>query len=227
VLDSSGNPVLIVQDGEQVVEMGPAMVDSMASESEVVGLARQSRLVEILAGQTLMSSAAAQAAFPTPTGGVNHATLLNASEMRLITEWIDLGGKYYNDPFTSSGVLTLNGLSQTTFTAQVYPILLSTCAANCHMARGSDTTVPGGASFLGDKFVLTGNPMGDYNNTLTMISDACNVSDPANYLLSMPSSLPTSTPPHPASPTNGNAAVLPSGSSNYSIIANWIHSGCP
>jgi len=233
VLDTNGNPVLVVRDGVQVVETGPALVYSSASEGQVVGLARSSRLVEILSGQSLMSnvsSPGALAAFPTPLPPiVDHSTLLNASELRLVTEWIDLGGKYYNDPFnSSSGVQVVSGLSQATFTSQVYPILLSTCAANCHMARGSaSTTLPGGASFVGDKFVLTGNPAGDYNNTLTMISDTCNTTVPStNYLLSMPSSMPTSTPPHPANPASPTTAVLPVGSANYTTIANWIHSGC-
>jgi len=174
-----------------------------------------------------VADAGALTAFPAPA--VNHVGLLNASEMRLVTEWIDLGGKYYNDPFnSSSGVQVVSGLSQATFTSQVFPILMSTCAANCHMAKGSSSTVPPGTSFGGDKFVLTGNAAGDYNNALTMISDTCNTTVPStNYLLSMPSSMPTSTPPHPASPTSPTTAVLPVGSANYTTIANWIHSGCP
>jgi len=219
----NGQPVLQVQDGVQVVETGPALVYSTASEGQAVGLARSSRLVEILSGQLLMSSSDAQAAFPTPPAPApSHVGMLNASEMRLVTEWIDLGGKYYNDPFnSSSGVQAVNSLNQTTFQAKVYPILLSTCAANCHMARGSNTTVPAGTSFVENKFVLTGNSMGDYNNTLTMISDTCNPADPANYLLSEPSTIP-----HPAGATQ-KAAVLPVGSANYTTIANWIKSGCP
>jgi hypothetical protein len=217
----NGQPVLIVQDGVQVVETGPALVYSTASESQAVGLARQSRLVEILSGQMLMSGSAAQAAYPTPATP-NHAGMLNASEMRLLVEWIDLGGKYYNDPFnSSSGVITISSLSQTAYQAQVYPILLSTCAANCHMARGSNSTVPAGTSFVENKFVLTGNPTGDFNNTLSMISDMCNPADSANYLLSMPS-----TVPHPTGAVGQTAAVLPATSANYATIANWIKSGC-
>jgi hypothetical protein len=157
-LIQNGQPVLEVLDGVQVVETGPALVYSMASESQAVGLARQSRLVEILAGQTLMSSSRCPGRSIRRPTTPNHAGMLNASEMRLVTEWIDLGGKYYNDPFNSaSGVITISPLSQATYQAQVYPILLSTCAANCHMARGSNTKVPAGQSFVENKFVLTGN----------------------------------------------------------------------
>jgi hypothetical protein len=227
VLDASGNPVIVVQDGNPVVELGPALVFSSASEGQATGLARQSRLIEILAGQTIMSDAGSQAAYPTPaiTASVpDHSKMLNASEMRLVTEWVDLGGKYYNDPFVSASgtaVTAVSTLSEATFTAQVYPILMSTCAANCHMAKGSGSTVAPGTSFVDNKFVLTGSESGDFNNTLSMIADTCTPSDPANLLLSMPS-----TVPHPPGAQSGTA-VLPLGSANYNIIANWIKSGCP
>jgi hypothetical protein len=223
----NGQPVLVIDDGVQVVQTGPALVYSMASEGQAVGLARQSRLLEILAGKTFMSSTAAQAAYPTPaiTSTVpDHSKMLNASELRLLTEWIDLGGKYYNDPFnsaTGANVTTVSSLSKSVFTAQVYPILMSTCAAGCHVARGSNTPVPAGTSFVENKFVLTGNADGDFNNTLTMISNTCNPSDPSNYLLSEPSTIP-----HPAGATQ-TSAVLPAGGANYSTIAAWIRSGCP
>jgi len=220
LLDASGKPVLQVQDGVLVVARGPALVETMASESAVVGLARQSRLTEILFGQMVMSSAAAQAQYPTPASP-NHATMLNSAEKRLVTEWVDTGGKYYNDPFnTSSGMRAVAILTQASFQAIVYPILQSTCAAGCHMAIGSNQTAPAGTSFVENKFVLTGNPEGDFNNTLTMITDTCNPA--TNYLLSKPS-----TVPHPAGAQGQTSAILPAGSANYTAIANWIATGCP
>ncbi|MGZ3240192.1 MAG: hypothetical protein ACXWJK_07300, partial [Burkholderiaceae bacterium] len=184
-------------------------------------LSRKSRLVEIMFGQTLLSSADAQAAHPNPPGSApNHATMLNRAEKRLIAEWIDTGGQYYNDPFDAgSGVRQVNGLSQTTFTSQVFPILRSTCAANCHQAVGSTNTgVPAGTSFRNNRFALTGDPDGDYNVTLSMISDACTPA--SNYLLSKPS-----TVPHPSGAVGGTA-VMPVGSANYNTIASWIATGC-
>jgi len=222
----NGQPVLQVRDGVQVVATGPALVYSMASEGQAVGLARQSRLLEILAGKVYMSGSDAQAAYPTPVAPApNHAGMLNASEMRLLTEWIDLGGKYYNDPFNpASGTITNFNFAnfQAAFAAQIEPILMQSCAANCHLARGSNSTVPPGTSFIENKFVLTGNAAGDYNNTLTMISNVCTPADPVNYLLSRPS-----TVPHPAGATGQTVAVLPVGSANYTTIANWIKSACP
>lgn len=36
---------------------------------------------------------------PTPAGGVNHVGFLTPAELRLISEWLDIGAQYYNDPF--------------------------------------------------------------------------------------------------------------------------------
>ena len=165
----------------------------------------------------------ARAAHPSPPASApDHAKLLNRAEKRLVAEWIDLGSKYYNDPFdANSGVRTVNGLSQATFEAQVFPVLRSTCAAGCHQAIGSsNSATPPGTSFRNNRFVLTGDPDGDYNVTLSMISNACNAA--SNYLLSKPS-----TVPHPTTrATPQVSAVLPIGSANYNTIASWISTGC-
>jgi hypothetical protein len=172
-------------------------------------------------GTDLMSGADAKLAHPNPPSTApNHALMLNKAEKRLIAEWIDTGGKYYNDPFNAgSGVRQVNGLSEATFEAQVFPILKTTCAAGCHQAIGSsNSATPIGTSFRNNRFVLTGDPDGDYGVTLTMISNACNA--PSNYLLSKPS-----TSPHPQGAVGGTA-VLPVGSANYNAIATWIAGGC-
>jgi hypothetical protein len=221
VIDSAtGLPKTRIEEGVPVIERQAALVSTMASEGEATGLARKSRLVEILSGDTLMAGSEASLSHPTPSGGApNHAAMLNGAEMRLVAEWIDLGGKYYNDPFSSgSQVRTITTLSQATFTSQVYPILLSTCAASCHQAIGS-ANVPAGTSFRQNRFVLTGDAEGDFNVTLTMISNTC--SPASNYLLQRPS-----TVPHPAGANGQTTAVLPAGSANYNTIANWIRGGC-
>lgn len=219
---TTGLPQTMIEEGVLVIARGPALVDTAASEGEALGLARKSRLAEILWGQTLMSSASAQAAHPSPPASApDHSTLLNAAEKRLVAEWIDTGGKYYNDPFdAASGIRQVNGLNEASFVAQVYPILRSTCAAACHQAIGSSSSaVPVGTSFRNNRFVLTGDPDGDYNVTLTMITNTCNAA--SNYLLSKPS-----TVPHPAGAVGGTTAVLPVGSAKYNAIASWIASGC-
>jgi hypothetical protein len=128
---------------------------------------------------------------------------------------MDLGGQYFNNPF-DGGVAAVAPLSQQTFEAQVLPILSANCAASCHQAGGTTSTVPPGTSFAGNRFVLTGSAEGDYGVTLSMISDTCNPA--SNFLLMRPS-----TNPHPS---GGSAAVLPVGSANYNTIASWIQSGC-
>ncbi len=218
----TGQPQMMVKEGVLVVARGDALVDTAASEGMALGLARKSRLIEIMSGQSLMSSSTAKLAQPSPPlSAPDHSTLLNPAELRLLAEWIDTGGKYYNDPFNAaSGIKNVVGLDQASFEAQVYPILRTTCAALCHQAIGSSTSaVPAGSSFRSNRFVLTGDPVGDYNVTLTMITNACVPA--SNYLLSKPS-----TVPHPVGAVGSTSAVLPLGSANYNTIAAWIAQGC-
>lgn len=217
----TGLPQTRIQNGVPVVVRNAALVDTGASQGDAVGLARKSRLVEILFGQSLMSDAAARTAHPNPPASApDHSTMLNKAEKRLVAEWIDLGGQYWNDPFdASNGVRVINTLDETVFEEQVFPILRSSCAANCHQAVGSDPTVPPASTFNGNRYVLTGDVAGDLNATIAMINDTC---QPAiNPLLVRPSTIP-----HPAGATGQTAAVLPTGSANYTTIVNWIRSGC-
>jgi hypothetical protein len=222
VIDAAtGLPVTQIEDGVPMIVRGPALVETSSSASNSAGQARKSRLTEILFGETLLAGSGARTAHPNPPAGApNHATLLNTAEKRLLAEWMDVGGQYYNDPFgPTGGVRTLAMLSQATFEADVHPILKSTCAASCHQAIGSDRTTPAGTSFRENRFVLTGSPEGDYNVTLSMISDTCNAA--STYLLKRPS-----TVPHPAGATGQTVAVLPAGSAAYNTISSWISSGC-
>ncbi len=217
--EDTGLPVIVVRDGEPMIERGPALVETSSGAANSAGGARKSRLGEILFGETLKAGAAARTAHPNPPATApDHATLLNKAELRLVTEWMDLGGQYYNDPFHPNGsVRMVNGLTEASFAAVVQPILRTTCAASCHQAVGSDPDVPSAASFRRNRYVLTGSTEGDFGVTLSMISDTCNPD--ANYLLSRPS-----TNPHPS---GGTQAILPVGSPNYQAIANWIQTGCP
>jgi hypothetical protein len=218
VIDSvTGLPQIEVREGVPEVVRGAPLVETMGGNA--IGITRGSRLGEILYGEELKAGAGARTAHPDPAGSApNHATLLNKAELRVVTEWMDLGGQYFNDPF-DSGAMAANPLSEETFNTQVHPILNSTCAASCHQAGNvPDSTVPAGASFQGNRFVLTGSPEGDLNVTLTMISDTCNPA--ANYLLSRPS-----TAPHPSGAASA-AVPLPVGSANYNTISNWIAAGC-
>ena len=211
LIGANGQPQIRIEDGVPMVVRGPALVDTDSGDANTAGQARKSRLTEILWGQTLLASAAARTTFPDPPAGApDHSRLLNAAEKRLLAEWMDLGGQYYNDPFdAASGVRQVTSLSQAGFVAQVQPVLSAQCAA-CHQAGLGDPQ---------NRFVLTGSPQGDYNVTLGLINDTCNAA--ANPLLARPSTLP-----HPAAAVGQTTAVLPVGSSGYTQIAAWIASGC-
>jgi hypothetical protein len=180
--------------------------------------------MEILSGEELKASTATGAntrtLYPTPAN--NHATLLNAAEKRLLAEWIDLGGQYYNNPnMIVNGVSvprSVNTLSRATFDNSVHPILMRTCAG-CHQAGGTDSS--GAAlTFQNNRFVLTGGAEGDFNVTLSMVSNAC--TPDSNYLLSKPSA-----PLHPSTLAAPAPTVLPAGSADYVTIRTWIAAGCP
>jgi hypothetical protein len=216
--DATGLPQIVVRDGEPMVERGAPLVETSSGFANSAGGARKSRLTEILFGESLKAGAAALAAHPNPPASApDHSTMLNAAEKRVLVEWMDLGGQYYNDPFDpAGGVRAVDGLSEAVFETQVHPILRSTCAAACHQAGNSSATTPAGTSFSGNRFVLTGSAEGDFGVTLSMISDTCTPA--SNYLLSRPS-----TAPHPLGATT---AVLPVGSASYNTIAAWIQTGC-
>ena len=211
---ATGLPKFELEDGVPMIVRGPALVETMSGNA--TGMARSSRLTEIMFGETLKAGADARAAHPNPPAAPtpDHATLLNAAEKRLLAEWMDLGGQYYNNPF-DAGVRRVATLSETVFVRDVQPILRATCATSCHQAIGSDAA----SSFARNRFVLTGAADGDFGAALSMISDTCNAT--ANALLTRPSSLP-----HPAGAVTQTTAYLPVGGTDYTKIANWIAAGC-
>ena len=217
----TGLPVTRLEDGVPVVVRDAALVENMAGSAE--GMTRSSRLGEIIFGEQLKASAGARTAHPNPPASApDHSTLLNAAEKRLVTEWMDLGGQYFNNVSASnSPARTATALSRTAFDANVYPVIKANCLI-CHQPTGNSGAMQNGQSYLRNRYVLTGDAEGDYNVTLTMVSNACNASTVAsNALLQRPS-----TVPHPAGATGQTTAVLPAGSAGYNAIATWISTGC-
>ena len=213
VIDAAtGRPVIRVREGVPEVVRGAPLVETSSGASNTAGQARKSRLAEILWGQTLFAGTEARTAHPNPpTTAPDHSRLLNKAEKRLVAEWMDLGGQYYNDPFdANSGVRSISALSQETFLSQVQPILRTQCAG-CHQA---------GLGNPRNRFVLTGSEEGDFNVTLTMINNTCTPA--ANPLLARPSTIP-----HPSGELTQTTALLPVGSTGYNQIASWIQRGCP
>jgi hypothetical protein len=218
---ATGRPVTRLQEGVPMIQRAAPLVESSSGAMNTAGQARKSRLTEILFGETLLAGAAARTAHPNPPATApDHARLLNAAEKRVVVEWMDLGGQYYNDPFApGSGVRSITGLDEASFARQVHPILNASCANGCHMAVGTNAA-PAGANFRENRFVLTGDLEGDFNVTLSLINDACNPAN--NALLKRPS-----TVPHPAGATGQATPLLPAGGANYNAIAGWISKGCP
>ena len=67
----------------------------IASRSLLPGNARGSRFFNCFA-----STLACNTGDPAGAGGtVNHHELLSESELRLISEWVDIGAQYFNNPF--------------------------------------------------------------------------------------------------------------------------------
>ena len=218
---ATGQPVTRLEDGVPVVVRNSPLVDNMAGNA--LGMTRASRLGEILFGEQLKASAAARTAHPNPPASApDHSTLLNAAEKRLVTEWMDLGGQYFNNVSASSSpVRTATPLSRSAFEASVYPVIKANCVI-CHQPTGNSGAMQNGQSYLRNRYVLTGDAEGDYNVTLTMVSNACNASTvAANALLQRPS-----TVPHPAGAVGQTTALLPAGSAGYNAIATWISTGC-
>lgn len=223
LLDANGEPIITVnEDGEFMIarEVPPAMP----------GAARGSRLIERVFEQPLLAGASgtSQRAFCRAggTGCVNGAVYqdhtaipspLNPSEKRIVTEWIDIGGTYFNDPYNGTTLRSAAAqLSESVFACKVQPILQASCAS-CHQAFGGNGSSGGPANpnFAPNRFVLTGNTPADFGVTATMVT---NIAAPdSSLLLLRPSRSITDTPPHP-----GTTPVLPSGSADYSSIRAWI-----
>ena len=61
-LDASGRPIITFDDGVPMLQRLPALVNTAANQGEALGLARKSRLIEILSGQLLDAGSDAVAA---------------------------------------------------------------------------------------------------------------------------------------------------------------------
>ena len=221
----TGQPRTRMRNGVPELLRTAPLVETSSGAANTAGQARKSRLSEILWGQTLLAGAGARTDHPTPPiGGVadtpDHARLLNKAERRLLAEWMDLGGQYYNDPFgPGSGVRSVSGLSQTAFVRDVLPVLRQQCIA-CHSPGAAAPTATIAEPLRGNRLVLTGSEEGDFNVVSTLINDTCNAA--ANPLLRRAASVP-----HPAGDLTQTVPLLPVGSAGHTAIAQWIGSGCP
>ena len=229
LLDANGEPIITVnEDGEFMIarEVPPVTPSS----------ARGSRLIERLFEQPLRADASgtSRRAFCRVGGGTtcvngatyqDHTTIpspLTTPEKRIITEWIDIGGTYFNDPYSGTTLRSVAAqLSESVFACKVQPILQTSCAG-CHQAFGGNGTSSGPANptFVANRFVLTGNTPADFGVTATMVT---NIAAPdSSLLLLRPSQVLTGVPPHPGTATTPSTPFLPFASANYNTIKAWI-----
>ncbi len=228
ILDAStGLPTITIKsDGEvEIARETPAVT---------VGLARGSILMEVLYNQDLKAPDRQinSVAVPISAITIDHSGMTNASERRIINEWIDLGGQYYNTAFNGDtdgdGMLEQSelrtppsGLSESEFTANVHPILLNRCL-QCHQAFGGNgATGAVNGSFQPNRFVLTGNAEGDFNITTTMVNDVANPA--SNDLLTKPTSTDAAVHPQISDGAGGTKAVLLTTDTDYQTIVDWIN----
>lgn len=238
VTDADGIPLPpIVQDGQVVFQRNEPLVSVGGSANS----SRTSHLIETIFFTKL------RAGDEHDLGTFDHSFMLNNAEKRLITEWVDIGAQYINDPFELDGsvykvkadLLSNVGVSQSLFNNTVHSKLIADCQS-CHspnnnsgegvnMAQANNSASPASGH---NRFVLTGNANGDFNVTVAMINNLCD--PPNNDLLLRPVSDGVAPNlPHPqilVNPNNPGGATRPvlvdtGPNSTYGVILNWISMG--
>ena len=227
--DEFGQPLPpVVQNGEVVFLREEPLVSVGGSANS----SRTSHLIETIYNKKLRADASHT------LGTLDHSIFINASEKRLVTEWVDIGAQYINDPFELDGgvykvksdLLSNVGVSESLFNSAVHPQLMADCQS-CHKPS-EDNNNSADSSSGQNRFVLTGNSTGDFNVTVAMINDLCT---PVNNDLLRRAISDNVAPnlPHPqilVNPNNPGGATRPvlidtSPNSTYGVILNWISMG--
>ena len=238
VTDVNGVPLPpVVQEGQVVFQRNEPLVSVGGSANS----SRSSHLTETIFFSKLRAGAVHQ------LGVLDHSVMLTPAEKRLVSEWIDIGAQYINDPFELDGgvykvkanLLSNVGVSQSLFNSTVHSRLMADCQS-CHSpvnnggtgTSAAQTNNSASPSSGQNRFVLTGNPAGDFNVTVAMINDLCTPAN--NDLLLRPRSngvAPNLAHPqilvNPNNPGGATQPVLVSTSPNstYGAILNWISMG--
>ena len=238
ITDANGVPLPpVIEEGEVVFQREEPLVSVGGSANS----SRTSHLIETIFFAELRAGADHQLGF------FDHSVMMTPAEKRLVSEWIDIGAQYINDPFELDGgvykvredLLSNVGVSQSLFNSTVHSQLIADCQG-CHApvnnnasGTGSGQTNNSASPSSGhNRFVLTGNAAGDFNVTVAMINDLCT---PANndLLLRPVSDGVAPNLPHPqilVNPNNPGGATQPvlvdtSPNSTYGVILNWISMG--
>ena len=184
------------------------------------GLARGSHLMEVLTNTELKAPQTLTAVGQR----TDHGKMMSSIELRLISEWIDIGAQYFNQPYDDMGTIRgrVSFPDESEFVSQVLPILERRCSS-CHAPQKGTLGVYDGAQFedvkdkLQPRFILTGQAEKDYLATINMIDTS---SAPQSALL-----LRRATESdHPGLP-NDNGVLQPALTeldSDYAILYQWI-----
>lgn len=201
VFDADGQPVYEDVLGSNEIRRDIALVKP--------GYARGSYLVQKIFNEDLNAERGL------PERGLDHSTMLSDAEKKLIVEWIDVGAQYYNSPIDEFGNLRAVGavVDLQTFVSLIHPSLYEVCG-ECHLTT-TNTGAPN-ARFVGSRFIMTG----DKDTDFIVVSSLLRVENPANSLLL---SIPSSPTLHPKKPLGD--VYLPTNSSLYTSLLNWIGSG--
>jgi len=202
LLDSSGQPLLEKFGNTEVVRRAPPLVNA--------GYARGSYLVEKIFGAELFADKAL------PVNGLDHSAMLTDDEKRLITEWIDGGAQYCNDPFDEDGSCEgVDPLPVLAVFASFHTELIQACGG-CHATKtvsGSDNSV-----FINSRFVLLREVESDFFVSLSMVSDR--IDPDKSYILARPSGN-MNDDKHWVD-VEKTIPILPVGSDLYLAIKDWI-----
>jgi hypothetical protein len=91
--DGMNLQIFTIPDG-----MGGTIPDPAAAIAPIMTSAgaRSSFFIEKMTGTELDAAGRSPIL---PVGSVNHTTMLTGAELKLISEWLDLGAQNFNDPF--------------------------------------------------------------------------------------------------------------------------------
>ena len=218
-LNAEGNAALIVdnQGLSHPKRSNPAV---RTGNNVASGLARGSHLMEVLTNTELKAPQTLTAVGQR----TDHGKMMSSIELRLISEWIDIGAQYFNQPYDDDGII--RGLrsspDESEFVSQILPILERRCSS-CHAPQKGTLGTYNGVQFedvkdnLKPRFILTGQAEKDYLATINMVDNA---SAPQSTLL-----LRRATEnDHPGLP-NDNGVLQPALTeldSDYAILYQWI-----
>jgi len=201
-LDENGRVLLEERDGQKLPMRQLPVVTP--------GYARGSYLIEKIFNEELFSERGL------PDSGLDHSSMFNDAEKRLLSEWIDLGAQFINSPYDENGDIrsSAGNLSLATFGRIVSTALIIDCSA-CH--RLLKPSGDANNRFVGGDFILYDDVSQDFVAASGFVDDYSNPSN--NRLLSVP----MGTSIHPAK-DNGQP-YLTSDMILYKNLVQWIEEG--